>query len=151
MAERKLSQARNELIVTVQNAWRDAPALIGKPGPFAPIVIVAFDDDGNPNDNNNKKPWMRVRIQHTQSRATSISNRVYRNEGTLTANIFVIREKSDAGNVAELIGDCVKLALRQHRGVANTKDVTLRERPINNGFSQVDVSAGFWWTEFARA
>ncbi len=147
----KLRLVRNELITTVNAAWLGAPAIVGIAGPYPPLVIAAFDGDGNSDDNRNRKPWARMRVQHTTGQSTSISGRSYKNVGTVTVNVFVDRQRSNASNVCELVGDSIKLALRRHRGIASTKDVVLRERPINNNYSQVDVSAGFWWMEFTGA
>lgn len=151
MADSLLRERRNEVIRFVTDAWAGAPAIVGTPGPFPDIVISEGIGEDTPPNNPQKKPWLRLRLQHTVSGATSISGRAYRNNGTLTLNVFVFRDKSSAWNKAQLVGDALKLAIRKHRGNVYFKDVTLRERPVNNGFSQVDVTANFWWTEFSGA
>lgn len=147
--DNRLRDRRNEIIRLVTAAWADVPAIVGMPGPFTPIVLADGSGDDTPKENPHRKPWLRLRVQHTQSGSTSISGRAYRNNGTITLNVFVNRDASDAWNKCQLIGDALKLAIRKHRGNVYFRDVTLRERPVNNGFSQTDVSAAFWWTEFS--
>lgn len=147
--DNRLRDRRNEVIRLVTDAWLAAPAVVGMPGPFIPLVLADGSEDDIPKGNPQRKPWARLRVQHTASAGTSISGRSYRNNGTITINVFVNRDSSDAWNKCQLIGDALKLAIRKHRGNVYFKDVTLRERPVNNGFSQTDVSAAFWWTEFS--
>lgn len=145
-----LRDNRNEIIKLVSDFWAGAPAIVGVPGPYPTLVIADIDNDGNPDASGNKLPFARLRIQHTQSVAKSISKRVYQNNGVITVNLFVNRTRSDAWMRCGELGNALKLAIRSHRGNVYFKDVTLRERPINNGFNQVDVSAAFWWLEFTQ-
>ena len=149
--DNKLRDRRNEIIRLVTAAWAEAPASVGMAGPFTPIVLSDGSKDETPENNSIRKPWMRLRVQHTASVATSISGRAYKNNGAITLNVFVNRDASDAWNKCQLIGDALKLAIRKYRGNVYFKDITLRERPVNNGFSQTDVTANFWWNEFNGA
>lgn len=149
MAASKLREHRNEIIRVVTAAWLAAPAGAGVNKEILPLLVAAATgDDVSPQDKTNKKAWARLRVQHTNSRATSISRRSYRNEGTITINVFTFRDTTGAWNDAELLADYVATALKKYRGSTNLTGITVRERPVNNGFSQVDVVAGFYWTEF---
>lgn len=144
---------RNEILKTVSDFWeQNAAAILGVPS-VAKLVIADVDNDGNPDEVNpaaggNTKPFARVRVQHTQSQNKAISGRRYRNNGAITANLFVPRLKSSAWTKAGDLADAFVMVLRSHRGNVYFVDVTPRERPINNGFNQVDVVAGFFWDQF---
>lgn len=140
-----LRDNRNEMIRLATTVWAGAPAIIGRPGPYPKLLIVASDGDGVPSANDAKNPWCRIKVQHTLSRSTSISGRVYKAAGTLTLSVFVWRDTSDAWSKCELMATAFADAIRDSRGNVNFRDVTVRERPINNGFSQADVVASFWY------
>lgn len=144
---------RNEIIKVASDFWTQQAAAVLEVPAVAKLVISEVDNDGNPDEVNpaaggNKLPYARIRIQHTQSQNKAISGRRYRNNGTFTANLFVPRTRSDAwmrnGNLAEGL----VMALRKHRGNVYFVNVTPRERPINNGFNQVDVVSDFFWDQF---
>lgn len=147
---------RNEIIVLVRAVWNTAPAIIGLPGPYPDVVIADIDKDNNPDGEvnpgagGNTKPFARMRIQHTEARPTSISGRRYRQNGTLTVNLFVPTKRSDAHAKSILIGDAMAYALRRHRGSVQFLGVTPRERPVNNGFNQIDVVSDFYWEAFVK-
>jgi hypothetical protein len=151
-----LRSNRNELITLVNTFWNTAPSIVGLPGPYPKLIIADVDNDGNPDGDfnpaagRNNKPLARMRIQHTEARPTSISLRRYRNNGSLTVNLFVPRERTDAQAKSILLGDALSDVLRRHRGSVNLKGVTPRERPINNGFNQIDVVTDFYWEQFIK-
>lgn len=151
-----LRSNRNELIRLVWDFWSAAPAIIGLPGPYPEVVIADVDKDNNPDGEvnpgagGNNKPFCRMRIQHTEARPTSISGRRYRQNGSVTVNLFVPGKRTDASAKAILIGDALSSVLRKHRGSVNLTGVTPRERPINNGFSQIDVVSDFYWDAFVK-
>lgn len=143
-----LRERRNEIIRVVDTAWKAAAAATGVKGPFLDLEIAAASgEDAPPPQSASRAPWARLRVQHTASQSTAISGRKYRNEGSITVNVFTFRNTSAAWNDCQLIGDFLKLAIRKHRGNVQFYDVTMRERPVNNGFSQVDVVASFYWFE----
>ena len=145
---------RNEILTLVSTFWTErAAGIIGVPA-VAKLVIADVDSDNNPGDEvnpaagGNTKPFARVRIQHTQSQGKAISGRRNRNYGALTANLFVPRTKSNAWTKSGDLAEELVLALRRHRGNVYFTGVTPRERPINNGFNQVDVASDFFWDQF---
>lgn len=146
-----LRSNRNEIIKLVSDFWVGAPDIVGLSGKYPKLVIADVDNDGNPGDGGNLLPFARLRIQHTNASATSISGRSYRNEGTITVNLFVNRSRSNAWLMCGQLADALTLSIRKHRGNVYFRDVTPRERPINNGFNQTDVVAGFYWDQFNRS
>lgn len=149
-----LRSNRNELIKLVSDFWENAAVgIVGLPGPYTKLVIADVDNDSNPDEVSaeaakNQKPFARLRIQHAQSGPRSISGRRYRNDGGITVNLFIPRQRTSAWTRAGLLADALILALRQHRGSVQLTGVTPRERPINNGFSQIDVVSDFYWEQF---
>jgi hypothetical protein len=147
---------RNELIKVVSDFWSGAAGGIIGLGDVAKIVIADVDNDGNPDGEinpaagGNKKPFARMRIQHTEARPRSISARRYRTNGAITVNLFVPRIRSDAQAKSILIGEALTSVLRKHRGSVCLTGVTPRERPINNGFNQIDVVSDFYWEQFVQ-
>lgn len=139
---------RNEIIRVASVVWAGAPTFFAKPK-LPPLVIAAADGDGNPDDNQTKDPWARIRVQHTASFPTSIKGTLYRNEGGFIINVFVFRDKTNAWTKAEEFAEVLANAYRAANGKGNVTytGVTVRERPINNGFSQVDVVGGFYWLQ----
>lgn len=152
-----LRSNRNEVIKLIRDFWQQsAPGIIGLPGKYPDLVIADIDKDNNPDGEvnpgagGNSQPFARMRIQHTEARPTSISGRRYRQNGTVTANLFVPVKRSDAQAKSILVGDALVSVLRRHRGSVNFLGVTPRERPVNNGFNQIDVVSDFYWEAFVK-
>lgn len=142
-----LRSNRNEIIKLVSDFWSTAPAIVGVPGAYPKLVIADVDNDGNPGDKGNTLPFARLRIQHTGSQARAISGRRWQNNGVITVNLFVNRTRTDAWFRSGLLAEALVHSIRKHRGNVYFRDVGFRERPINNGFNQADVTAGFFWDQ----
>lgn len=144
---------RNEMLTEIANFWKLAPGIVGLPGTYPEIVIRDTDSDNNPDDviptaTSKSLPFLRVTVQHTQSSSRAISGRRYRNNGVVTVNLFVPRIRTDANRRCIDLASALTAALKKHRGNVYFVNVTPRERPINNGFSQVDVVSDFFWDQF---